>query len=112
MKEITKVWGKEYWLVNNPQYCAKLLYLDKWASASYHYHKTKRETFYCLTGAVILDVEGKTYHLPLHPQPITIEPKQKHKFYGVEDSIILEISTTHEEKDVVRLYASQSGRKG
>lgn len=113
MLEVTKTWGKEFWLVNNSQYCAKLLYLDKGATCSCHYHKIKRETFYCLSGSVALDVEDKVYNLPLHPEPITIEPGQKHRFHGLENSIILEISTHHEEEDVIRLSDStKGGRNG
>ena len=108
MKEVIKKWGKELWLVNNPQYCAKFLYLDKWAVSSWHYHKTKRESFYCLSGSVVLDVEKTVYFLPMHPL-VTIEPRQKHRFFGLADSVILEISTHHENSDVVRLSESKEG---
>ena len=47
-KEVKKVWGKELWIVNCDKYCGKLLYLDKGATSSYHYHKEKQETFYVI----------------------------------------------------------------
>ncbi|GAI09553.1 unnamed protein product, partial [marine sediment metagenome] len=63
MKEVEKVWGNEVWIVNCPLYCGKFLYLDKGAESSYHYHKEKQETFYCLKGQVALTIEGRDYML-------------------------------------------------
>ena len=103
---IDKVWGEEIWLVNNDKYCGKLLLVDKDAEASYHYHKTKQETFYCLEGYGVLTVEGKDYTIAPTTRPKTIMPNEKHKFRGITEMILLEISTTHSEEDVVRLEPS------
>lgn len=110
MKEVKKVWGKEIWVVNCKDYCGKLLHLDKGAESSTHYHIKKKETFFCLKGHVTLTIKGKTYRLTPACIPRTIKPGQAHGFLGIEDSVILEISTHHDEKDVVRLTESKGVR--
>ncbi len=109
MKEVKKVWGKEVWIVNCPEYCGKLLHLDKGAQSSYHYHRQKKETFYCLKGQAALTIEGKDYMLNPFSRPKTIEPGKKHSFFGVTDCTILEVSTHHDDSDVVRLTESKGG---
>lgn len=108
LKEVKKVWGKEVWIVNCEKYCGKLLYLDKGAVSSMHYHKVKQETFYALSGQTGLHIAGKDYMLNPASRPKTIYPGQEHQFIGFSKGIvILEISTYHSEEDVVRLTSSQ-----
>lgn len=107
--EVKKVWGEEIWLVNNDMYCGKLLLLDKNAVCSYHYHKVKKETFMALEGYAMLTIEGKDYILAPFTRARTIEPYEKHKFTGIESAVILEVSTHHDEDDVVRLSESIAG---
>jgi len=109
-KEVEKAWGEEIWLVNSGKYCGKLLLLDRGAESSYHYHKNKTETFYAIEGYAVLTVEGKEYILAPFARPKTIEPKEKHKFRGITETVILEISTYHDEADVVRLTESKPAR--
>ncbi len=104
MIEVKKVWGKEIWIVNNDDYCGKLLLLDKGAKCSDHYHPKKRETFYCLKGEVLLRVDGYEFLLQV---PYTIPPNTRHSFLGITKATILEVSTHHEEDDVVRISDSQ-----
>lgn len=108
MKRVRKKWGREVWIVNE-EYCGKLLMLDKCANSSTHYHKTKKETFLCLLGCVTLTVDEVMFSLQANGEPITILPNTSHSFYGKEKSVILEISTHHEEDDVVRLSESRAG---
>lgn len=103
MKEVKKVWGKEVWIVNNDKYCGKLLYVDRGARCSYHYHPIKQETFYCLEGEVLMNVKGSEFVLK---EPYTINPNTPHSFYGITDAVILEVSTPHSDEDVVRLNES------
>ncbi len=108
-KEVKKVWGKELWIVNCDKYCGKFLYLDKGATSSYHYHKEKQETFFILRGQIILTIENGSVQLNPLSEPVTIMPNQKHKFFGITDATILEVSTQHDDKDVYRLEESKSG---
>lgn len=112
LKEVKKVWGKEIWIVNCKEYCAKFLYLNKNAQSSLHLHNTKKETFYSLRGQVALHIEGKDYMLSPFSRTKTILPRQKHSFWGITDAILLEISTHHSEGDVVRFTPSKKNIYG
>lgn len=107
LKEVKKAWGRELWIVNCPKYCGKLLYLDEGAESSIHYHKEKQETFYALSGQVVLNIESKSYMLNPFSRPKTILPQTVHNFRGITDAVILEVSTHHDDSDVVRLEESK-----
>lgn len=109
LKDVKKAWGKELWIVNCPQYCGKLLYLDEGAESSIHYHKEKQETFYCLEGQVGLMIEGSDYMLNPFSRPKTVKPGQRHSFMGLTKATILEISTHHDDNDVYRVTQSKRG---
>lgn len=108
MKTVEKGWGLEKWYVNN-LYCMKELILFKEKGCSFHHHKEKDEIFYCIKGKVLLEVgvvneEGE--HLVaaiLEPGDIyRITPYTKHRFIGLEDSLLIESSTHHEDSDSYR----------
>jgi quercetin dioxygenase-like cupin family protein len=109
-----KLWGTEEWVVNNDYYCGKILRLNKGASCSLHYHKSKHETFYCLDGLVRILLEcGKERlirRIIMNPgNSIEIPPNHPHMFIGIEDSVLIEFSTHHEDADSYRITQSQSG---
>jgi mannose-6-phosphate isomerase-like protein (cupin superfamily) len=115
-KTVEKAWGQEVWLVNNDRYCAKLLHVNPGWQCSLHYHPIKKETFIVLDGGVGLDlgipgcpgcptqksqlVAGESY---------TLEPNTPHRFWSYTDepAVILEISSTHDDNDVVRIEESK-----
>jgi mannose-6-phosphate isomerase-like protein (cupin superfamily) len=100
MEVVEKVWGSEEWIVNR-DYCGKILNLKKGFRCSIHYHKNKDETFYILSGKVLMEVDGE--RKIMKPGEVQlIEPNQKHRFTGLEDSKIIEFSTHHEDEDSYR----------
>ena len=99
-KEVKKVWGKEIWIVNR-DYCGKKLILNKGFRCSMHYHKLKDETFYLLSGKVLLEI-GIKRRIMLPGDSMLIKPYQKHRFTGLEDSEIIEFSTHHDDSDSYR----------
>lgn len=99
-------WGYELRLVNEPEYCGKLLILDSKESSSLHYHRKKKETFIVLSGEVELyfsggDGDGKV----VLTGRVTIEPLVRHRFRAINNTraIILEVSTHHEDADTYRV---------
>jgi len=100
--EVKKVWGHELWLVNRPEYCGKLLFVNRGSVSSYHCHKVKQETFTCLEGRAKLTVEGKDYDLNAMAGSKTIFPGEYHKFEAFIKTVILEVSTFHNDNDVIR----------
>lgn len=106
---VEKVWGKEEVIVNNGLYCGKILHLNKGARSSLHCHRVKHETFYVLDGRIHLEIEGHGHPELLIPgDRRTILPTQYHRFEGLEDSRIIEFSTTHSDSDVFRKEPSQA----
>lgn len=112
IKKVEKVWGLEFWIINEPEYCAKFLFIGQGAITSYHYHPKKKETFYGMEGQVALTIDGKDYMLNSFSRPKTIMPGTAHQLIGLAiDNVILEISTHHSDEDVVRLSESKPGQK-
>lgn len=103
VQEVARAWGKELWLVNCGEYCCKLLYLPKGAYSEKHYHKIKKETFYCLKGVTALDIHGQEKIIDCFSKPVTISPGEPHLFKGLSNAILLEVSTHHDDEDVVFL---------
>jgi quercetin dioxygenase-like cupin family protein len=104
-KEVSKVWGKEVWVVNTELYCGKLLTLYQGKRCSVHHHNNKDETFYILRGQVLMETWKSNQfeeRVMNAKEVIRILPKTKHRFSGLEDSVIIEISTHHEDKDSYR----------
>jgi len=110
MQVVGKAWGEEHIIVNCPEYCGKLLYIDKGAISSLHKHLKKKETFFCLEGQVALTIEGKDYMLNPYSRPKTIHPGQVHSFMGITDAVMIEFSTRHDDKDVYRLTESKGAK--
>jgi len=108
--KVEKVWGYEFWITNELEYCAKILQLTAGFQCSLHYHPKKKETFHVLNGQVKLeqrDIRGIPFEEILMPGDTrTIYPKTPHRFSSVDGAKILEISTHHEDSDVVRFTDS------
>lgn len=108
MEIIKKGWGCEKIIHNSDGYCGKILCFDKNKKCSYHYHKKKTETFYCL-GRVLVrfgyddDYEssqerilntGDTFHVPVG---------LRHQIQAIDDSQIFEFSSTDIQEDSIRV---------
>lgn len=113
---VAKAWGYEEVLVNEPEYCAKILNISPGKKCSLHYHKTKKETFFIQSGLVRLE-QAKVIRpteffqitrdeLLKFDESRTIEPMTPHRFSSTYGATILEISTHHDDADVVRLEPS------
>lgn len=110
-----KNWGREIWIANHEKYCSKILEVKQGFHCSVHFHKLKDETFFLLTGAVVLELsEKEDFSNPqLHrlgvmnrDQAIRILPFQAHRFTAIDNSQILEVSTQHFEEDSYRISPS------
>jgi mannose-6-phosphate isomerase-like protein (cupin superfamily) len=118
---VQKKWGQEEWIVNNEKYCGKLLYVKKGWMGSLHYHPIKDETFMCLGGMCWVEyIPDSTKENPQGTtmvnsllrgwarDAIEIPHGTPHRFKAdVEDVMLIEFSTPHSDKDVVRLEKSR-----
>ncbi len=94
--------------MNEPEYCLKMLEVKQGASGSLHYHPTKKETFLVASGKIRLEYGKEILTLKAGPKAVTILPGMPHRFKGLKDSTIMEVSTHHENSDVVRIEASRA----
>ncbi len=109
-KQVEKTWGTEYWLVNSEYYCSKILTINQHCGGSYHHHESKDETFLCLSGEAHLLLEQDEGHAEFHKLvsggSVRIPPNASHLLIGAseEPCVILEVSTHHDDSDVVRHF--------
>ena len=108
IKEVKKVWGKEIWMANTSLYCGKKLILNKGKRCSLHMHKNKDETFYIDEGKILMEL-GEETKVMKSGDVVRIKPRTLHRFTGLKDSIIIEISTHHEDDDTYRENGHLSG---
>lgn len=116
IKRVKKVWGEELWLVNQPGYCAKILILDQGMQCSKHYHPIKNETFIILHGSAKIECGFET-KVAIVGDKIDIPAGTPHRFSSRfkkgqlgnqnQQTTILEISSHHDDADVVRLEESR-----
>jgi mannose-6-phosphate isomerase-like protein (cupin superfamily) len=104
---VTKAWGCEEVICNEPEYCAKWLYIAAGRKCSLHYHLKKKETFSVQSGEVCLEHNGMKEDLTVGDLR-TIPPGVAHRFSSRDFAVLLEISTHHSDEDVVRLEPSGS----
>lgn len=111
---VAKLWGLEEYLVNNDKYCAKLLWITPGFQCSLHYHPVKTETFVAIDGLIRVEYyEGNTHYETIlssrRRDTLTLPPNTPHRFWsmGTTGGVLLEISTTHDDADVVRIEPSK-----
>lgn len=105
---IPKVWGFEEIIYNTKNYCFKYLHLQKGFQCSVHYHKLKTETFYLQSGKIVIQLVDQKYIMG-EKDFITIYPCTCHRFIGLKNSVILEVSTQDFEDDSYRIENQLSG---
>ena len=114
-RRVEKPWGWELVWAENDQYAGKLLFVKTGGALSLQFHRRKDEAWYVLQGKLEVQLgepgqavlnrevvgEGACFHFP---------PGTVHRARGVEDALVIEVSTPHLD-DVVRLE-DDYGREG
>ncbi len=83
----------EFWIANEVEagYCGKFMFLFAGQTCPNHYHKIKLETFFIVKGKVRMEYKGQ--EMIMNPGDVLlIEIGEYHRFSGLENSLILEIS--------------------
>jgi mannose-6-phosphate isomerase-like protein (cupin superfamily) len=106
---VPKGWGYEKWIVNNKDYCGKILVIVKGMKCSWHYHKIKRETFYVQSGSIKLfysfddSLEDANFILLNKGDKFEVPIGLRHQMIAIEDTELFEFSTQHFDEDSCRL---------
>jgi mannose-6-phosphate isomerase-like protein (cupin superfamily) len=111
---VEKPWGNELIWAETERYVGKILHVKKGHALSLQYHVKKDETVMVLSGKMAFthyfeNEEPRTVELGPR-EPFHITPGLRHRMVAVEDTDIVEVSTT-ELDDVVRLE-DRYGRAG
>jgi mannose-6-phosphate isomerase len=108
-ERVDKPWGHELrWAVTD-RYIGKLIHVKKGHQLSLQYHVQKDETIFIVSGLLDLVLEDAAGELNVHRMTpgmtARIRPGRRHRFIGVEDTDLFEVSSP-EVDDVVRLEDS------
>lgn len=114
IKFVPKGWGFEKWIVNNEEYCGKLLYFVKGKKCSWHYHVLKDEVFYIQSGKirVLYSDDDMIYNNgKLVANEVILGPGDnfhvyrglRHQMIALEDTELFEFSTPHFDEDSHRI---------
>jgi mannose-6-phosphate isomerase-like protein (cupin superfamily) len=113
-RTVEKPWGNELIWAETDRYVGKILHVKKGHALSLQYHVKKDETVMVLSGKMAFEhyFENEPPRtVELGPrQPFHITPGLRHRMVAIEDTDIVEVSTT-ELDDVVRLE-DRYGRQG
>ena len=109
MNFVPKGWGFEKWIVNNDEYCGKLLYFVKGKRCSWHFHVLKDEVFYIQSGKVLVkfseddDIEHAEELILSRGDNFHVYRGLRHQMIALEDTELFEFSTQHFDEDSHRL---------
>ena len=103
---VDKPWGHELIWARTDRYVGKILHVRAGEALSLQYHRMKDETIMVLSGRLsfVYFEEGQEPRTrELGPrEPFHVTPGLRHRMIAIEDTDVLEVSTT-ELEDVVRL---------
>ena len=111
--KVPKKWGHELIICNNEEFCGKLLVFKKGSQFSAHQHIKKREVFYILSGSINLmtinpkDATQNNVHL-FEGGIVEIPRFLVHQITALEDTIVVEFSTHHDDEDSLRVIPGDS----
>ena len=109
MKHVPKGWGWERWIVNNEEYCGKLLFFNAGKKCSWHFHKLKDEVFYIQSGKVKVlysdndDIEQANAVILGPGDNFHVYRGLRHRVIALEDTELFEFSTQHFDSDSYRI---------
>lgn len=115
VRRVDKPWGhEEIFALVDGKFCGKAIHVSKGHALSLQYHERKEETISVQSGRLRVEVgldEQALEEFELSPgESIHLRPGVRHRVTAVEDTVMLEASTT-ELDDVVRLE-DRYGRTG
>lgn len=91
MANIFKIWGERHRILLTDKTEIDLLYTKKNTFCSTHKHKNKINKFHVVTGKVRIETEFGSK--VLNPgESWIVEPPLKHRFFNLEDSIMIELA--------------------
>ena len=109
IKFVPKGWGYEKLIVNNEEYCGKLLFIAKGKKCSWHYHKLKDDVFYVQSGRIKVlysdedDINSAKHVILEAGDNFHVYRGLRHRMIALLDSEVFEFSTQHFDSDSHRI---------
>jgi len=115
VRRVDKPWGHEEVFAHvEGRFCGKAIHVRRGHALSLQYHERKEEIIAVFTGRLRVEVgahESQLEEFELAPgESVHLRPGVRHRVTALEDTVMLEASTT-ELEDVVRLE-DRYGRQG
>ena len=106
-RRVEKPWGWELIWAHTDQYVGKLLFVRKGHSLSLQFHNEKDESWYVQEGRAEVEMGApgdavRESEVVAPGAAFRIRPGTVHRVRALQDTLILEVSTTHLD-DIVRL---------
>ncbi|MBI2042694.1 MAG: hypothetical protein HYT21_03055 [Candidatus Nealsonbacteria bacterium] len=96
-------WADILWTMVNRAYAGKKIFFKKGNNSSFHFHCQKKETYFVHSGKLLLRFragKGEDKYLAVDPgQAADIPPGLIHQAGGLEDTVVIEISTRDYDND-------------
>ena len=96
-------WADVLWTMVNREFCGKKIFFQKGNNSSFHFHCRKQEAYFVHSGKLLLRVragKGEDKFFVLNPgQAVNISPGLMHQAGGLEDTVVIEISTRDNDGD-------------
>lgn len=112
-KTVPKGWGEEIHIVNNDEFCGKILRFNQGARFSCHFHVKKREVFYITKGLLQMmwiDLETAAQHIDYYREGDIIEIPRllPHQITALGAAELIEFSTPDSVSDSYRVLPGDS----
>lgn len=112
---VEKGWGSEEIWVTNDKYCSKFMHFNTGATFSMHFHSTKEETWYVMSGKFLIRYiqtsNAQVFAYEVGPGMIHHNPPlTPHQVVCLEEGTILEVSTPDSVEDNYRVFPGDSQR--
>ena len=105
-RKTEKPWGYELLYAHTPMYVGKIIFVKQGHRLSLQYHEKKDESMYIYSGKALLETigeDGRPVSTTLQAgQSVRLPPLTRHRIQALEDTTLLEVSTS-ELEDVIRL---------
>ncbi|MHA1883060.1 MAG: cupin domain-containing protein [Candidatus Thorarchaeota archaeon] len=107
-----KIWGRNEEIFRNDSVSVNLLTLRKGGVCSWHWHRHKYNTFYVISGKVLIRTEYNTTILE-SGKSMLVPALLKHQFEALEDSQMIEVMyVQYDNSDIIRERAGFLRKEG
>jgi quercetin dioxygenase-like cupin family protein len=113
---VTKGWGYEEIWASTPEYCGKFMHFNQGARFSLHFHRNKKESWYCLSGKFEIEtldtLTAGTFARRFLPGNVwTNNRLEPHRLICIEAGTIIEVSTADNPDDNYRIAKGDSQKE-